>query len=153
MANQGQIKEGDFVYDPFAGTGSIVTSCAYFNAFCFGGDLDIRVLKGYGVGRKTKNKVAGLDEIKRFDIFTNFYHYKMPVPEIFVMDCSNPAFHGQAATTRGPLFDAIVCDPPYGVRARSQKVGISETKKKRQDRKAAEKLDQPEVEAEEEDKA
>ena len=51
------------------------------------------MLKGYGVGRKTKNKVEGLDQIKRFDIFTNFYHYKMPVPEIFVMDCSKPALH------------------------------------------------------------
>lgn len=26
MANQGQIKQGDFVYDPFAGTGSIATA-------------------------------------------------------------------------------------------------------------------------------
>ncbi len=41
--------------DPFLGTGSIMLACQYFNGFCFGGDLDIRVLKGYGVGRKTKN--------------------------------------------------------------------------------------------------
>jgi tRNA (guanine10-N2)-methyltransferase len=27
MANQGQIQPGDFVYDPFAGTGSIVMAC------------------------------------------------------------------------------------------------------------------------------
>lgn len=30
-----------------------------------------------------------------------------------------------------PIFDAIVCDPPYGVRARSQKVGIRESKQAR----------------------
>jgi hypothetical protein len=35
----------------------------YFKSFCFGSDLDIRVLKGYGVGRKTVNKVEGLDKI------------------------------------------------------------------------------------------
>jgi tRNA G10 N-methylase Trm11 len=29
------------------------------------------------------------------------------------------------------LFDSIVCDPPYGVRARTQKIGVSETKKER----------------------
>jgi tRNA (guanine10-N2)-methyltransferase len=63
MANQGQVSEGDFVYDPFAGTGSIILACQYFNAFTYGGDLDIRVLKGYGVGRKTINKVDGLDKI------------------------------------------------------------------------------------------
>ena len=28
-----------------------------------------------------------------------------------------------------PIFDAIVCDPPYGVRARSQKAGVRESKK------------------------
>jgi len=28
-----------------------------------------------------------------------------------------------------PIFDAIVCDPPYGVRARSQKIGIRESRK------------------------
>lgn len=76
--------------DPFVGTGSIMTACSYFKAFCFGSDLDIRVLKGYGVGRKTKNQIEGLDQIKRFDIFTNFYYYKLPLPEIYSMDCSNP---------------------------------------------------------------
>ena len=105
---------GDFVYDPFAGTGSIITACAYFQGFCFGSDLDIRVLKGYGVGRATKcTGIKGMDEIKRFDIYTNFYHYKLPLPEVFSMDCATMNFH------KLPLFDAIVCDPPYGVRARS----------------------------------
>lgn len=28
-----------------------------------------------------------------------------------------------------PIFDAIVCDPPYGVRARSQKIGVRDSKK------------------------
>ena len=72
-------------------------------------------MKGYGVGRKTLNKVEGLDKISRFDIFTNFYHYGVPAPDIMVMDNakSNISAH------RGQIFDAIVCDPPYGVRARS----------------------------------
>jgi tRNA G10 N-methylase Trm11 len=29
------------------------------------------------------------------------------------------------------IFDSIVCDPPYGVRARTQKVGVGENKKAR----------------------
>jgi tRNA G10 N-methylase Trm11 len=32
-----------------------------------------------------------------------------------------------------PLFDAIVCDPPYGVRARSQAVGVADHKKEKYD--------------------
>mmetsp|Transcript_32369 Transcript_32369/g.49531 ORF Transcript_32369/g.49531 Transcript_32369/m.49531 type:complete len:144 (+) Transcript_32369:415-846(+) len=68
MANQGLVKEGDFTYDPFIGTGSIAVALQHFNAFTFGSDLDIRVIKGLGVGRKTKNKVEGLDKIDKFDI-------------------------------------------------------------------------------------
>ena len=84
MANQGQVDEGDFVYDPFVGTGSIATALQHFKAFVFGSDLDIRVIKGYGVGRKTKNKIEGLDEIEKFDIMTNFNYYKMAHPDFWV---------------------------------------------------------------------
>lgn len=28
-----------------------------------------------------------------------------------------------------PIFDAIVCDPPYGVRARSSRTGVREKQK------------------------
>jgi len=114
MVNQGQVQLGDFVYDPFVGTGSIATALQYFNAFVFGSDLDIRVIKGYGVGRKTKNDVAGLDKIEKYDISTNFTHYGMAMPEFFVQDVHLPMIRGPMT-----LFDSIVCDPPYGVRART----------------------------------
>lgn len=84
MANQGQVREGDFVYDPFVGTGSIATALQHFNAFVFGSDLDIRVIKGYAVGRKTKNALPGLEEIEKFDVLTNFTHYKMAHPDFWV---------------------------------------------------------------------
>ena len=123
MANQGQVKEGDFVYDPFVGTGSIATALQHFNAFVFGSDLDIRVIKGYAVGRKTKNALPGLDKIEKFDIMTNFNHYKLAHPDFWVQDV-----HCPMVRTDRPLFDAIVCDPPYGVRAKTKKVGIAEAK-------------------------
>ena len=76
----------------------------------------MRVLKGYGVGRKTKNtNIPGLDKIQRFDLFCNFDHYGIQRPEILASDFSRPAF----INNRGPIFDAIICDPPYGVRART----------------------------------
>jgi len=41
--------------------------------------------------------------------------------------------------TNRPIFDAIVCDPPYGVRARTQTIGVAESKQKRfEERKAKE---------------
>ena len=114
MANQGQVKESDFVMDPFVGTGSIAVACSHFKCYQYGSDLDIRVLKGYGVGRKTKNDIPGLEKITKYDIFTNFHYHGLPIPEILAMDFSKPNYRPNA-----PIFDAIVCDPPYGVRARS----------------------------------
>jgi tRNA G10 N-methylase Trm11 len=35
------------------------------------------------------------------------------------------------------IFDSIVCDPPYGVRARAQKVGIKESKLEKYEEKKA----------------
>ena len=62
MANQAQVAPGDLVYDPFVGTGSIAVALQHFQAMVMGSDLDIRVLKGYAVGGKTKNKgIPGLD--------------------------------------------------------------------------------------------
>jgi tRNA G10 N-methylase Trm11 len=107
----------------------------------------VRVLKGYGVGRKTINKIEGLDKIEKYDIFTNFNHYKFPLPEIMVSDFSRPPFHFDSH--RGPLFDAIVCDPPYGVRARTHKVGVSESKQKRKERIQQEKAGMTEEELKE----
>jgi tRNA (guanine10-N2)-methyltransferase len=92
-----------------------------------GSDLDIRVLKGYGVGGKSKCKIEGLDKIEKFDVFTNFHHYALPLPEIMIMDISTLQF--QSMSEQRPILDAIVCDPPYGVRAKSQKAGMKDSKK------------------------
>jgi tRNA G10 N-methylase Trm11 len=43
-----------------------------------------------------------------------------------------------------PIFDAIICDPPYGVRARSQKIGVRESKKNKPEKtKDSAKDDEP----------
>ena len=123
MANQAQITPGDLVYDPFVGTGSIAVAMKHFKAMVLGSDIDVRVLKGYAVGGKTKNKgIEGLDQITKFNIYTNFLHYKLPCPEVMSMDVSVVQFNVKQAASgvaMRPIFDAIVCDPPYGVRARS----------------------------------
>ena len=102
----------------------------------FGSDLDIRVIKGYGVGRKTKNNIKDLDKIDKFDILTNFTYHKMAHPDFWVQDVHAPMLRNDKV-----LFDSIVCDPPYGVRARTQTIGVSEAKNKRfEERKKTENL-------------
>lgn len=55
-------------------------------------------------------------------MFTNFDYYHIARPEVFVMDSANPMMRQEG------LFDAIVCDPPYGVRACTKKVGVRKGK-------------------------
>jgi tRNA (guanine10-N2)-methyltransferase len=51
MCNQAQITSESVVFDPFCGTGSILVAAANFRAMCFGADIDMRVLRGWSVGR------------------------------------------------------------------------------------------------------
>lgn len=54
MCNQGLVKNGSIVIDPFVGTGGLLIPSASKGAIVFGSDLDIRVLNGYSVGRINK---------------------------------------------------------------------------------------------------
>lgn len=76
----------------------------------------MRVLKGYAVGGKSKNKIPGIEKIDKFNIYTNFLHYGMKIPDFAAVDIASLPLD---LSGKRPIFDAIVCDPPYGVRARS----------------------------------
>jgi tRNA (guanine10-N2)-methyltransferase len=103
MANMGLVRKGSVVLDPFVGTGSILVACANFGAFCFGTDIDTLVLRG----KQGKN------------LFSNFEQYNLPKPEIIRCDAS--MYSRQFRHTC--MYDAIVCDPPYGIRAGARKSG------------------------------
>eukprot|EP01128_Nolandella_sp_AFSM9_P005094 TRINITY_DN2415_c0_g1_i2.p1 TRINITY_DN2415_c0_g1~~TRINITY_DN2415_c0_g1_i2.p1 ORF type:complete len:472 (-),score=51.50 TRINITY_DN2415_c0_g1_i2:264-1652(-) len=105
--NTCQVKSGGLVFDPFVGTGSFLISAAAFGAYTLGGDIDIRVLKGRAddVGLGTNFEQYGLSHLHqgvvRFDM------------------SKNDLFRDHS------LFDAIITDPPYGVRAGARKVYMS----------------------------
>ena len=44
-------------------------------------------------------------------IMLNFEQYNLPKPQILRMDCVNTNFR------KTEIFSAIICDPPYGLRA------------------------------------
>lgn len=109
MVNEARVTEKSMVLDPFVGTGSILVAAQHFGALCFGSDIDMRVLKGLKVGKSRIGREA--------DIFTNFTNYGLQLPDILSCDNSKPAWGLPS------IFDAIICDPPYGVRARSRTAG------------------------------
>lgn len=46
MCNLAKLRSGHFVMDPFCGTCSILISASAMGAYCIGGDLDIKILRG-----------------------------------------------------------------------------------------------------------
>ncbi|TVU29699.1 hypothetical protein EJB05_21278 [Eragrostis curvula] len=106
MANQGLARPGKLVYDPFVGTGSILVAAAHFGAMTMGADIDIRVVRD---GR-------GPD----CNVWSNFEQYKLPAPlSLLRADNNLPPWRPGLKE----IFDAIICDPPYGVRAGGRKSG------------------------------
>ena len=105
MSNLAGVTKGSFCFDPFVGTGSILLSCALRGAYCFGTDIDIRILRG-------DNKATSLK--------SNFDQYNLPRPDLVRSDNAIYTRHYRHSK---PLYDAIVTDPPYGIRAGARKCG------------------------------
>ena len=96
-ANQALVKPGSFVYDPFVGTGSFLVSAAHFGAFVFGSDID---------GRK---QFRILENMKKYQLQDNF------LGTMAADMAHNP-------WKEGAMFDAIITDPPYGIREGARKI-------------------------------
>eukprot|EP00588_Corethron_pennatum_P013875 CAMPEP_0194276100 /NCGR_PEP_ID=MMETSP0169-20130528/8774_1 /TAXON_ID=218684 /ORGANISM="Corethron pennatum, Strain L29A3" /LENGTH=614 /DNA_ID=CAMNT_0039019731 /DNA_START=50 /DNA_END=1890 /DNA_ORIENTATION=- len=106
MTNLGQVRASSFLFDPFAGTGSIMVAGGLAGApCCVGTDIDVRVLRGRGGGE---------------DVVGNFVQMGLARPELVRADNS---LHRKHFRDVGPLYDAIVCDPPYGIRAGARQCG------------------------------
>ena len=103
MVNLGRVRGEDLVCDPFVGTGGILVAAARLTGCTVvGGDIDYRALRGKG-GRS---------------VVSNFSQYGLPPPELMYMDVAR---HGWSAR---PVFDAVLADPPYGIRAGARR-GLS----------------------------
>lgn len=103
-ANQALLRRASLVLDPCVGTGSLLVSAAHFGAYCFGCDIDPRVLHGKD----------GLT------ITTNFVDYGFPQRLLGYASIDLP----KTALRQVPMWDAIVTDPPYGVRAGAKTIGM-----------------------------
>lgn len=97
MANMAHVEENHLINDPFCGTGGILIACAAHGAFVIGGDINLLALRGKGAAT----------------ISANFTQYGLVHPlGILRADVMNsPIRKGRAG-----WFDAIVCDPPYGIK-------------------------------------
>lgn len=95
-ANMALSAPGTLAYDPFMGTGSFPVSCAHFGAAVFGSDLDGRSIRG----KKGRNVASNFKQYGTSDLYLGGV----------TADLTNSPVLGSR------ILDAIVCDPPYGVR-------------------------------------
>jgi tRNA (guanine10-N2)-methyltransferase len=103
MCNLACVSSGDLVYDPFVGTGSLLCTSAFFGGFPIGSDIDGRQMRG-SEGRS---------------IHSNMRQYN--VENRFIGGCVFDIL--QHPWRDGFVVDAILTDPPYGVRAGAKKIG------------------------------
>ncbi|KAG9493538.1 hypothetical protein GDO78_001439 [Eleutherodactylus coqui] len=115
MANHAKVKPNDLVFDPFVGTGGLLVPCAHFGAYVCGTEIDYNTVHGRGKATRMNQKWRGPDENIRANL--RQYGLEKYYLDVLVSDASKPIWR------RGPLFDAIITDPPYGIRESTRKTG------------------------------
>lgn len=103
MSNFAKVSAGAVVYDPFVGTGSLLCTAAAFGALVLGSDIDGRQMRG-------SNGLSIASNMEQYGVRSRFVGG-------LVFDVLH---HPWRAAFQ---VDAIITDPPYGVRAGAKKIG------------------------------
>jgi len=98
---------GRIVLDPFAGTCSLLLAAAVLGAHVIASDIDGRMMRGKA---KKGQEVAVLGSAKQYGVEDQFLGF-------ICSDISQHPWRGKR------LLDAIIADPPYGVRAGAKQLG------------------------------
>jgi tRNA (guanine10-N2)-methyltransferase len=117
LSNLACVTAGMLTLEPFVGTGSIAVALSHMQAFVMGIDIDPRVLRGDMYAGHDKPS----DSTEKRDVRANFTFYDLQTPELVRMDAHLLDRH--LVLPDGGLFQAIVTDPPYGIRAGAKKSG------------------------------
>jgi len=122
MANLARCGPSQLVFDPFCGTASCLVGAAAFGARVLGSDLYAPVLRGAVRSRSGPSKAT---QPKRQSIGLTFEQYGLP-PLLGLVHADSGRAGCPLRTSRAPpvgrprpFLDAIITDPPYGIRERS----------------------------------
>lgn len=149
LANMALVRPGQLAYDPFCGTGSLLVAAAHCGAHTVGSDADGRAMRAgtrkgaaspqlrqqrqVALAAYTEAQLAVLTEEERElpTMRSNFKVYGLPPPDCARMNFSAWEAGWRTTTTSSAsssgtgevvLFDAILTDPPYGIREPRKKV-------------------------------
>ncbi|OCF31203.1 tRNA (guanine10-N2)-methyltransferase [Kwoniella heveanensis CBS 569] len=114
MAGQALPAPGKLIYDPFVGTGSMLYAVAHWGAYVIGSDIDGRQMRGKMKGKNVRPGILrAAAQYGTEDKFLDCLTYDVT----------------RSPIRRGGWIDAIITDPPYGVRAGAKRLGRKEGKK------------------------
>jgi len=116
MANFACAAPGKLVCDPFVGTGSLLISAAHYGAYVVGADISYNILHARG---KSSRKDAGWrkrDETIRHSLAE--YGLDHCYVDVLLADAARHPWRAKRS-----VFDAIVTDPPYGIREACSRIG------------------------------
>lgn len=104
---QGLAGPGKIIYDPFVGSGSLLIAAASLGAYALGSDFDMKSMTQQGPEKK--DGVSIPSNFAQYNLLDHFLG-------IFRFDflSNNVRFD------KLPKFDAIVTDPPYGIREKQK---------------------------------
>jgi tRNA (guanine10-N2)-methyltransferase len=100
-----QVKDNQFIYDPFVGSGSLLIGAAHFNAYVMGADLDYNLIHSKGLSSRMGQKYRKQSEtirnnLKQYDLENKYL-------DVLIADFSTSYIRNDFK------FDAIITDPPY----------------------------------------
>ncbi|EAY03249.1 MGC78809 protein, putative [Trichomonas vaginalis G3] len=104
---QGLAGPGKIVYDPFVGSGSLLIAAASLGAYALGSDYDMKSMTQQGPEKK--DGVSIPDNFKQYGLLDRFLG-------IFRLDFLSDNLRYD----KMPKLDAIVTDPPYGIREKQR---------------------------------
>ncbi|KAI4457392.1 rna methylase-related [Holotrichia oblita] len=117
MANQAQVQSGDIILDPFVGSGSLLVAAAQFGGYVLGTDIDYLMLHA----RTRPSRITQKERDKDESVKANMAQYNLDHKYLDVL-VNDFAIQFWKDDLR---FDAIITDPPYGIREATEKIGTS----------------------------
>ncbi|XP_071451076.1 tRNA (guanine(10)-N(2))-methyltransferase homolog [Hetaerina americana] len=115
MANQGRVMPADLVLDPFVGTGSLLVAAGQFGGFVWGTDIDFLMLHGKTRPSRITQKKREVGESVEANM--DQYNCLDKYLDVIVADSALPLWRSSL------VLDAIITDPPYGIREAAERIG------------------------------
>ena len=135
-ANLALAAPGKIIYDPFVGTGGFLVSAAQFGACVMGSDIDGRSFRGKGsssaaADKQTNGAKSSTNTLSRraIDNGVGLNMIKYSIHDQLIDCFTSDLTHTPLRLTPSPYrdtgwLDAIISDPPYGVREGLKVLGL-----------------------------